>query len=347
MVVKYNRVMFVTNSLSGGGAERATNILVNALRNAGVEVSLVAINDGVRDLVEPKCPVFELNRRWQGGVLTLFSAYFAFQRVIWKWKPDVIVLNCDLPELLGSLSLGKHKLVAVEHATFPWTKRIELGKIVRKILELRRVRWVSVSDHLSIWQSKQVPRVIKNAVLIPFQVSEPKFTDVKRINFVGRLSTEKQPNWILEIAKETNISTRMIGDGVLMQELQKSSKDLGCEVEFLGHVSDPWEYFEDSDLLIVPSLFEGDGLVVVEALIRGIPILLNDIPDLRRFQLPEINYCKSVSQFAAAIKSNSVSTEKFIIPRNIVEQTINNRDPKFVASQWGALLNEFHPKGEF
>jgi glycosyltransferase involved in cell wall biosynthesis len=152
---------------------------------------------------------------------------------------------------------------------------------------------------------------------------------------------------MLKIAKETNMSTRIIGDGVLMQELQKSSKDLNSEVEFLGHVSDPWEYFEDSDLLIVPSLFEGDGLVVVEALVRGIPILLNDIPDLRRFQLPEINYCKSVSEFAAAIKSDSVSIENFIISRNIVEVIINNRDPKFVASQWGDFLTEVHPKGEF
>ncbi len=339
--------MFVTNSLSGGGAERATNILVNALSDAGVEVALVAINNGLSDLVEPKCPVFELNRRWQGGVLTLFSAFFAFQREIWKWKPNVIVLNCDLPELLGSLSLGKHKLVAVEHATFPWTKRIQLGKIVRKILEFRRVRWVSVSDHLSIWQSRQIPRVIKNAVLIPVQVYEKVFTDIKRINFVGRLSIEKQPNWMLDIAKETNVPTRIIGDGVLMQELQKSSKDLGGEVEFLGYVSNPWEYFEDSDLLIVPSLFEGDGLVVVEALIRGIPILLNDIPDLRRFQLPEMNYCKSVSEFAAAVKSNSESTENFIVPRNIVDRILNNRDPKFVASQWGDFLNEVHTKGEF
>ena len=101
---KYNRVMFVTNSLSGGGAERATNILVNALTDLGVQVALVAINSGSRDLIEPKCQTFELKREWQGGLISVIATYFKLQRAIWKWKPDYLVLNCDIPEFLGSLS---------------------------------------------------------------------------------------------------------------------------------------------------------------------------------------------------------------------------------------------------
>jgi hypothetical protein len=54
------KIMFVTNSLSGGGAERATNILINALSDTGTDVELVAVNDGPMDLVEPSCEVFEL-----------------------------------------------------------------------------------------------------------------------------------------------------------------------------------------------------------------------------------------------------------------------------------------------
>jgi glycosyltransferase involved in cell wall biosynthesis len=336
--------MFVTNSLSGGGAERATNILVNALKDSGTEVALVAINDGANDLVEPKCRVFELRRQWQGGILTLISAYFALQISVWKWKPSVIVLNCDLPELLGSILVGKRRLVAVEHATFPWTKRILLGKLVRKILELRKVRWVAVSEHLSIWQSKQIPKVIKNAVITQSDQPNKRQIILKRINFVGRLSVEKQPSWLIEIARETSLPARFIGDGILMQELQQSTRDSKPEVEFLGYVSDPWKYFEDSDLLIVPSLFEGDGLVIVESMLRGIPILLNDIPDLRRFQLPEINYCASVNEFSHAIMTNLESVEKLIVSRDIVEVIIRSRDPKFVARQWSDLLKELETK---
>jgi len=337
---KQMRVMFVTNSLSGGGAERATNILVNALHDSGIKVALVPINDGVRDLVEPKCEIFELKRQWQGGIFSLFSAFLSLQCTIWKWKPTVVVLNCDLPELLGSLSIGSHKLVAVEHATFPWTKRIQLGKIVRMLLEFRHVRWVSVSDHLSIWQSKQIASVIKNAVISQPEFIEKKSIQVERLNFVGRLSVEKQPSWLVEIAKKTNLPARIIGDGILMEDLQESSKELNNLVEFLGYVNDPWDYFEDSDLLIVPSVFEGDGLVVVEALMRGIPILLSDIPDLRRFELPEINYCKSVDDFSRTILQNLVSIDKLKVSKDIVKNITSNRDPRFVAEQWTKLLKE-------
>ncbi len=52
------KVFFVTNSLSGGGAERATNTLVNALHSIGLDVSLITLNGGINDLVEPKRPVF-------------------------------------------------------------------------------------------------------------------------------------------------------------------------------------------------------------------------------------------------------------------------------------------------
>jgi len=332
--------MFVTNSLSGGGAERATNILVNALHDSGIKVALVPINDGVRDLVEPKCEIFELKRRWQGGIFSLFCAYILLQRTIWRWKPTIVVLNCDLPELLGVLSIGSHKLVAVEHATFPWTKRVQLGKIVRMLLEFRRVRWVSVSDHLSIWQSKQIAIVIKNAVISQPEVIEKKSILIKRLNFVGRLSVEKQPSWLVEIAKKTNLPTRVIGDGILMEDLQESCKELNNLVEFLGYVSDPWEYFEDSDLLIVPSVYEGDGLVVVEALMRGIPILLSDIPDLRRFQLPEINYCNSVDDFSRTVLNNLLSLDLLKVSRDIVKNVTSNRDPRFVAERWTKLLKE-------
>jgi glycosyltransferase involved in cell wall biosynthesis len=167
---------------------------------------------------------------------------------------------------------------------------------------------------------------------------------IKRVNFVGRLSVEKQPSWLIEIVRETSLPARFIGDGILIQELQQSTKDLKPEVEFLGYVSDPWEYFEDSDLLIVPSLFEGDGLVIVEAILRGIPILLNDIPDLRRFQLPEVNYCASVNEFSQTIMSNLEAVEKFIVSRDIVEVITSSRDPKFVASQWRDFLKELETK---
>ena len=91
-------------------------------------------------------------------------------------------------------------------------------------------------------------------------------------------------------------------------------------------------------------MFEGDGLVIVEAVLRGIPILLNDIPDLRRFQLPEINYCSNVNEFSQTLICNLESVEKFIVSRDTVEVITSSRDPKFVANQWSDFLKELQTK---
>ena len=90
------RVMIVTNSLSGGGAERSMNLLANELTKRGWPVSLVPINSGKPDQVVPVCSVFPLNRIWNGSFLNTVVAFWNFNKVVNSWKPDIIVLNCDL-----------------------------------------------------------------------------------------------------------------------------------------------------------------------------------------------------------------------------------------------------------
>jgi len=332
--------MFVTNSLSGGGAERATNILVNALSDLGNQVSLVAINDGPRDLIEPSCQIFELKRKWQGGLLSVFAAHLKLQRVIWKWKPDYLVLNCDIPEFLGSLSIGKHKLIAVEHATYPWIKRLRLGKLTRKILSTRNAKWVAVSSHLKIWGSESPPDIsISNAIVLPTTKRSQPSGSIKRLNYVGRLSEEKQPLWALEIAKQTELPIRIFGEGLLKAQLQNFGIMHKIVTRFEGFVSNPWDSFDENDLLIIPSSFEGDGLVLVEALCNRIPFIANDISDLRRFNLEDKNYALDIEEFSNSIVTNINSIQHFLPKENNVYEILKDREPAVVGQRWNSFLN--------
>jgi len=334
------RIMFVTNSLSGGGAERATNILVNSISNLGNEVCLVAINDGLPDLIQPECPVFEVKRRWKGGILSVLKAFLGLQKAIWKWKPSFLVLNCDIPEFLGSLTIGRHKLISVEHATTPWINRIRLGKFTRKVLTLRNTVWVAVSDHLSIWGTQSVPSIsINNAIYIPQFDRAASKGQIKRINYIGRLSTEKQPIWALDVARGTNLPIRIFGDGLLRIELQDYALNSNIVADFEGYVPNPWTFFTESDLLIVPSLFEGDGLVVVEAIGNRIPLIVSDIYDLRRFQMKDVNYAESVDRFVEIIKDNSNRIENFLQTDEKISEILLDRNPIIVGTKWITFLD--------
>jgi len=177
--------------------------------------------------------------------------------------------------------------------------------------------------------------------MLPINKSNVDFQGpIKRVNFVGRLSREKQPDWIIEVAQKTNLPTRIFGDGLLMKNLKSSSENLKTSVVFYGYVRDPWKYFDNSDILVVPSAFEGDGLVIVEALMRGIPVLLNDIPDLRRFNLPEINYCSSPEHFSKTILNNLNNESNLVVSKSSVDKITKSRDPNFVAVQWVNFFGE-------
>lgn len=337
---KYNRVMFVTNSLSGGGAERATNILVNAMMDYGNQVSLVAVNHGPRDLIEPKCQIFELKRKWQGGVISVLVAQIKLQKAIWKFKPQYLVLNCDIPELLGSMTIGRHKLIAVEHATYPWINRIGLGKLTRKLLGARNTKWVAVSDHLTIWGLNSLPNIsICNATVSHPNTQKTSSGKIKRLNYVGRLSREKQPIWALDIAKQTNLPIRIFGDGLLKSELQEYAQINNIDIEFAGFVLNPWAFFSEGDLLLVPSSFEGDGLVVVEAITNRIPLIVNNIPDLNRFKLEKRNYAASAEEFSKVILENLNMIELFVTKELKTLEILEDRDPIKVSQKWSEFLD--------
>jgi len=333
--------MVVTNSLSGGGAERSMNLLCNEYTKRGWPVSLVPINSGKPDLVIPTCEIFPLDRKWKGSFMNTIVAFWKFNKVVNSWQPDVIVLNCDLPELYGALLFGKHKLVALEHASQPWGQRKLLGKIIRRILRFRRTTWAAVSSHLTIWPLREKPTtVLQNSVVLPKEV-ELKVThsEIKRLVFVGRLSHEKRPDLALEIAKITNLELVIIGDGLMQEELEKKTLDESIKASFLGWVRDPWSKIHAGDLLIATSLFEGDGLIVIEGLAHRMPMLVVDIWDLRRFELPDRHYCADVKAFVSRTLEYSNKLEELVVPLDISSKILLSRTPSSIGDKWNEFLS--------
>ena len=75
------------------------------------------------------------------------------------------------------------------------------------------------------------------------------------------------------------------GDGPERRNLEKLvlRLELKLNVKFLGRISDMNNFFNQIDLFVHPSVREGFGLVVLEAMSRGIPVIAADntsLPDL-------------------------------------------------------------------
>ena len=98
----------------------------------------------------------------------------------------------------------------------------------------------------------------------------------KRFIFIGRLSAVKNINMLVDLFNSLeDYMLTIIGDGPLEQELKKKAKN---NISFKGQIENEKleKYFEENDVLILPSLSETWGLVVEEALYFGMPVIVSN-----------------------------------------------------------------------
>ena len=333
--------MFVSNSLTGGGAERVTNLISNGLVARGWDIALVPVNYSGEDLVKSKAKVFGLNRGQGSGYWSTLKAIFLLNFLVLSVNPKVIVLNCELPELMGALLISRRKLLVVEHTSFPWKNREFLGSLVRKILLWRKSTWIAVSDHLQL-PAVQIEKshVIENPITPGQTRANIANGDVAGLIFIGRLSPEKDPEMLLRIASTLDMPVRFMGDGIMLKRLKAEAEAGGIKASFLGRVEDPWSSVRDDELLIIPSKYEGDGLVVLEAANSRIPFLLSDNSDFRRFDFSEHHYCADIQDYVIRIQKYANRIEGLLLPEDKRSSLVEARNLERILDKWEFLLLE-------
>jgi glycosyltransferase involved in cell wall biosynthesis len=104
---------------------------------------------------------------------------------------------------------------------------------------------------------------------------------------VGILEERKGHRCLLKAAarlkaKGLRLSYRIAGAGSLRQQLEREAASLGLndDVEFLGFVHDTPAFLAAIDLFVMPSLFEGLGVAVLEAMAAGKPVIASRVGGL-------------------------------------------------------------------
>lgn len=100
------------------------------------------------------------------------------------------------------------------------------------------------------------------------------------VTTVARLVPQKGHIFLLEAAKEIvgkfeDVRFLLVGDGGLRAELEQRASALGLaeRVIFLGQRTDIPKILAASDIFVLPSLWEGLGLALVEAGLAGLPVV--------------------------------------------------------------------------
>ena len=103
------------------------------------------------------------------------------------------------------------------------------------------------------------------------------------VGFVGRLSDQKNPGFAIDVfaellKKKPEAVMWMVGEGELRDKTEERIKALGLEdkIKLLGRREDVPGLMQAMDIMLFPSVFEGFGIVAVEAQCTGLPVLASD-----------------------------------------------------------------------
>jgi glycosyltransferase involved in cell wall biosynthesis len=213
------------------------------------------------------------------------GALYTFQRA----KEMKLQCMYDLP--IGYWR-SMHNLLSVEKELNPeWTTtlgglRDSLEKLNRKDQELSLADKIFVASSFTKKTLSCYPKKLSEVHVVPygFPPATPRFyssfkTHQKiKLLFVGGLSQRKGLSYLFKAVNELkeHISLTVLGQTASYDcEALRENLDKHTWIKTLGH-SKVLELMQKHDVLIFPSLFEGFGLVITEAMAQGTPVITTE-----------------------------------------------------------------------
>lgn len=241
----------------------------------------------------------------QDGVLiygkkrgSYFSNYKNIYRVIKNEKPDVVLSNFSYvnPALLFGRLLGVKRNIVWFHTVYGHSKPNKLI-VLNKSLFLKLANIVITNS--SVLDIDMVTKygVRKNRLrCVPFwtNICALEAHDISaniggqdaqfKIGCPGRLVADKNHELVIKsipvlIHKTKSVKLYIAGDGPYKSNLQQLVKELNLQdhVVFLGLLSSNQmvTFYKNMDLVVLPSKHEAFGLVFIEAIALGVPVLIS------------------------------------------------------------------------
>jgi glycosyltransferase involved in cell wall biosynthesis len=279
------KLLFYLPSLAGGGAERLLAQLATLLRQRGHEIVFVVDTQSNENLAFLGIDI----RQVQLGSNHLGNI-FALRRLLLEMRPDVslsALCGQNLKHMLAAIFAGRlTRAVQSYHGFFEGEPRLlsRLSYLLTPLSSRLMARTVCVSETLRAELLRRfhgsAQRTIRIYNGVPsMQVAAPpsRARDGGMILSCGRLSPDKNfPFLVRAFACMKHQAARLVilGDGPERHEIEAEIARLGLQ----GHVSlpgyaDPTPYYAAASCFAMTSIRETFGLVVVEALATGLPVV--------------------------------------------------------------------------
>ena len=299
------RVIQLTTELRLAGAERVILELSRELVGLGHEVLVISLapipqdrNQTIvddLDLAGVKYDSLNLSKKNPLGI-------FKLRKIIKDFEVDVVHAHMIHSNLLSRFLVPrKIKLINSVHIA---ERRSTKGWhfLWDRWTYSKRITQTCVSNAVADFHAKKIGvdtlPVVYNGLTCPPKLNTTELKALKTewglaectkiMGSVGRLNQQKGYAWLLkelntlEIPEEEQWGLVILGEGEEREALEALVQELPSKIKCIlpGFRKDAASCIGAFDLFVMPSLYEGFGLTLIEAMAQGVPIVASDVDSL-------------------------------------------------------------------
>ena len=306
------KIIFCTPALySAGGVERVVSYKASYFaEQLGYDVTIIVTEGKGRDCYFPlsdkvKVINFELGFEalWQASFAKKIILYLTKQRQYKKLlkrelmciRPDFTITTLrreinflsDIPD--GSKKIGELHVDRANYRNFATNKQNPIKQVFSRwwsnslLDHIRRLDKMVLLTDSAMYDWPELDNKIKIPDPLSFHIDEKSSLLCKRIISIGRFDYEKGNDLLLQVWQKVekqmpDWQLDIYGNGnrepYLLQMRQLEIDSSRCHL--YGPINDVKKEYLDSSVFVLPSRYEGFGLVLIEAMACGVPVVSFD-----------------------------------------------------------------------
>lgn len=307
------RILHIQRVSAISGSEKYIRDLAISQRKMNNEVGVIVVcnkndlknfSEFIEELKKEGVEVFLFySKRW-------FSLHVirSLKSLCNEWKPSVMhthLLYADIYVVMVKMLFNSSvKIISTKHGfqeKYLQQHGLTVSSQLRKLPFYWLSRWIEKKIDISYTVSHAMAQFYHQAKITPQEIpvvlhgltkkAMPDDTQLSAspasltIVAVGRLTAYKGFRYLIEAVailkrKIPGIQLKIVGDGPQRVELESLSKELEVSdnILFLGFQRRPETFWKEAVLVVIPSLVEAFGLVFLEAMAYGKPVVAFDVP---------------------------------------------------------------------
>lgn len=299
------KVLHIIDSLSLGGAETLLKAMLPLMKKKTVESTVLILKRDVDhddlDFKKLKIDVYETGLRSVYTPLQIFS----IASFLKKNSFDLVHVHLFPAQYWYAFatyfSNSKYPAITTEHSSFNKRRNKTFYKVIEALIYRKYDQIICISNTAKEafvqWQPslKYKVKMIHNGIDLK-KYSTAKAYDrrsmipgikssSKLILMVASFTPKKDHQTLFEAAKllPNHYEFVLVGEGPLKNYYNKMIENNGLSdrIHFMGYRFDVERIIKSVDLFVHSSHWEGFGLVAVEAMAGGLPVVVSNVPGLK------------------------------------------------------------------